>query len=120
MQKQVARREQNRSTGHGWPGTGSTQRTATGAWSYCYLLRLQVPGWCVVTALVVGCLVLVVITALVGYLVVALIVKAPRPWHLPSTRLPVPPPPLTVTEESSHWTALDDQQLARYLKESPE
>lgn len=74
------------------------------------------------TAFFLALVILVVLTALAGGLVFALIQLVPgaRTWL--SARHPPPqaPPPLPLTTENPHWTALDDQQLARYLKDSPE
>ena len=72
------------------------------------------------TALVLACLVLVVVTAFAGYLMVAQVAASPRVRALLSPRPPLPPRPLPLAAEIPHWTALDDQQVARYLEESRE
>lgn len=72
-----------------------------------------------VTALVLASLVLVVVTAFAGHLMVAQVAASPRVRALLSPRPPLPPRPLPLAA-IPHWTALDDQQVARYLKESRE
>lgn len=70
------------------------------------------------TPLVLACLVLAALVLMVGYLAVALVGVSVRALlRLPSP-FPAPPAPVRA-EEAPRWTALDDQQVARYLDQSP-
>jgi hypothetical protein len=70
------------------------------------------------TPLAIAVLVLAVFALLVGYLVVCLLVIAVRALNQLPTR-PRPSPPARDVVDPPRWTALDDQQLARYLKQPP-
>lgn len=74
------------------------------------------------TAVLLALVILVVLTALAGGLVFALIRMAPRArtWLSAGHPPPQASPPRPLTTENPHWTALDDQQVARYLKDSLE
>jgi hypothetical protein len=69
------------------------------------------------TPLVLVGLFLAVLALLVGYLVVCLLVMAVRSLVPAPTR---PGPPARDVVAPPRWTALDDQQLARYLKQPPQ
>jgi len=63
---------------------------------------------------------LVVVVVLIGYVAVEVIDRARQAHvHLPR-RVPRPDPATPLTPAASRWTALDDQQLVRFLKESSE
>lgn len=70
------------------------------------------------TALVVACAVIVLVAVLIGYLVIAVVVMAVRSSVGCASAIRVAPQAPQVSEPP-RWTALDDQQVARYLKQSP-
>ena len=68
--------------------------------------------------LVLASTVIVILAVLVGYLVVALGVMAVRRCVAGCYR-PIATPKASQVGEVPRWTSLDDQQVARYLKQSP-
>jgi hypothetical protein len=70
------------------------------------------------TLLVLGCTVIALGAVMVIYLLIALVVMAVRSCVVCSSLRRVSPLP-PQAEEPARWTALDDQQVARYLKQAP-
>lgn len=70
------------------------------------------------TPLVLVWTVIAILLLLVSYLVVALVVMAVR-GSVAGCHRPVTSPKLPQVGEVPRWTSLDDQQVARYLKQSP-
>lgn len=70
------------------------------------------------TPLVLAWTVIVTLAVLVGYLVVALVVMTVR-WCGAGCHRRVTTPKAPPVGEVPQWTSLDDQQVARYLKQSP-
>lgn len=71
-------------------------------------------------ALGLALLSLMVVFVLIGYVAVELIDRARQARDRLSRRVPSPDPPPPLAPEAPRWTTLDDQQLARFLKEATE